>query len=121
MTKEGQKRFYRCNKVPKKGAQCAAGLHLLIECGTDKVFVYRMEADHNHDAIGVRDDYGINAQTKMEINRLFDLHLKPKAILSALKKIEGIKLPTKIQLNNYISDRRRRVKLDIQSIFTPYI
>lgn len=107
MTEEGQKRFYRCNKVQKKGPQCAAELHLLFDSGTENVFVYHTDADHNHDDIGTRDDYGINAQTKNEINKLFDLHLKPKAILAALQKIYGIKLPTKMQLNNYLSDRRR--------------
>lgn len=35
------------------------------------------------------------------------MHLKPKAILAALQKIDGINMPTKIQLNNYLSDRRR--------------
>jgi hypothetical protein len=107
MTEEGQKRFYRCNKVRKTGPQCVAELYLLFESGSDSVIVYRTDADHNHDDIGVRDDYGIHAQTKIEINRLFDLHLKPKAILAALQKIDGMQLPTKMQLNNYISDRRR--------------
>lgn len=66
MTEEGQKRFYRCNKVRKKGPQCAAALYLLFECGSDCVFVYRTEADHNHNDIGARDNYGINDQTKIE-------------------------------------------------------
>lgn len=107
MTEEGQKRFYRCNKVRRRGPQCAAELYLLSECGTDSVFVYRTDADHNHNDIGVRDDYGIKAQTKKEIDKLLELHLKPKAILAALQKIDGLKLPNKRQLYNYLSDRRR--------------
>ncbi|KAJ8724576.1 hypothetical protein PYW08_016050 [Mythimna loreyi] len=56
-TEERQKRFYGCNKVPKKGPQCAAELYLLFECGTKTVFVYRADADHNHNDFGARDDY----------------------------------------------------------------
>lgn len=107
MTEEGQKRFYRCNKVRKLGPQCAAELYLLFESGSDSVLVYRSEADHNHDEVGTRTNYGISDQTKLEINSLFDLHLKPKAILAALQKIDGIQLPTKKQLGNYLSDRRK--------------
>lgn len=107
MTEEGQKRFYRCNKVRKKGPQCAAELYLLFESGTDNILAYHTDAEHNHENTGTRGDYGIDAHTKTEINRLFDLHLKPKAILASLQKIDGIKLPTKVQLNNYLSDRRR--------------
>lgn len=111
ITREGQKRFYRCNKVRQKGPQCAAEIYVLLECGTDFVFVYRTNADHNHNEIGTRDDYGINARTKTEINKLYDLHLKPKMILAALQQIDGIKLPTKTQLNNYLNDIRRRRRL----------
>lgn len=108
-TRQGLKRFYRCNRVPKKGPQCAARLNLLIESGTNKVFMYRMN-DHNHDEIGVN-NFGIPARTKIEINKLFELHLKPRDMISALKKMDGIRLPTKLQLYNYVTDIRRRIKL----------
>lgn len=105
-TEEGQKRFYRCNKVKKKGPQCAAELYLLFDCKSNDVLVYNIDAEHTHDEIGAR-GCGIDEITKMEINRLSSLRLKPKAILSALENMEGIKLPTKMQLNNYLNDRRR--------------
>lgn len=60
----------------------------------------------NLNAVGTRDNYGIRKKTKEEINKLFDLRLKPKAILSQLANIEGIVLPTKKQLYNYLSDHR---------------
>ncbi|CAK1595795.1 unnamed protein product [Parnassius mnemosyne] len=77
---EGQKRFYRCNKTT---------------------------SEHNHDQIGTRSEYGIPENVKRAINKLFDLHLKPKAILEALNNMTGIKAPSKRQLNNYLYDRRR--------------
>jgi hypothetical protein len=46
-------------------------------------------------------------KVKEEINKLFDLHLRPKAIMSALAKVEGIKLPKMSQLRNYLYDQRR--------------
>lgn len=105
-TEDGQKRFYRCNKVKRRGPQCDAELYLLFINDDNKVNMYKTDSKHNHDEISTRDNYGIREKTKEEINKLFDLRLKPKAILSELGKIEGIHLPTKRQLYNYLSDRR---------------
>lgn len=106
-TEEGKKRVYRCNKVKYRGVQCAAQIYLLFEADSEDVILFRTHADHNHDTIGVRSDYGITQQTKTEINKLLDLHLKPKSILHTLKNIPGLKLPTIKQLNNYLSDYRK--------------
>lgn len=105
-TEDGQKRFYRCNKVKRRGPQCDAELYLLFVIDDDKVNVYQTASEHNHSAIGTRDTYGIHENTKEEIKKLFNLRLKPKAILSELAKIEGIHLPSKRQLYNYLSDLR---------------
>lgn len=107
MTEAGKKRFYRCNKVKRSGPQCAAQVYLLFEASSDAVLLYRVDSSHNHDSIDNRSDYGISNEVKSEINKLFDLHMKPKAILNSLRRVEGIKVPTIKQLNNYLSDRRR--------------
>ncbi|KAL0821529.1 hypothetical protein ABMA28_004986 [Loxostege sticticalis] len=106
-SEEGQKRFYRCNKVKSKGPQCDCALYLLFVNDCEDVLIFKTTSEHNHDQIGTRSDYGISENVKREINKLFDLRLKPKAILEALNKIEGIKVPSKRQLNNYLYDRRR--------------
>nr|XP_049693186.1 uncharacterized protein LOC110379661 [Helicoverpa armigera] len=105
-TEDGQKRFYRCNKVKKRGPQCDAELYLLFVNDDDKVKVYQTNSEHNHSAIGTRDTYGIHENTKEEIKKFFNLRLKPRAILSELAKIEGIHLPSKRQIYNYLSNLR---------------
>lgn len=108
-TEEGKKQYYRCNKVKCRGPQCAAQIYLLFESNSDAVFLYRTGSEHDHENIGTKSDYGISQEVKDEINKLYDLHLKPKAILSRLIEMKNIKVPTKKQLNNYLSDRRKVV------------
>ena len=107
MTEEGKKQYYRCNKVKYRGPQCAAQIYLLFESTSDAVFVYHSGTDHDHENIGTKNDYGISQKTKDQINKLYALHLKPKAILMRLSEMKNIKVPSKKQLNNYLSDRRR--------------
>lgn len=104
---EGKKRFYRCNKVPRKGVQCAAEIYLLFEADTEAVLLYSTDREHNHDFVKNSYRYGICDETKSEINKLYDLHLKPKSIMEHLKKNPELKIPTKRQLYNYLADRRR--------------
>lgn len=108
-TMEGKKRFYRCNKVPRKGIQCAAEIYLLFEEDTEAVLLYRTDCEHNHDSIKKNYDYGICDETKSEIKKLYDLHLRPRSILERLKMNDELKIPTKRQLYNYLyakADRR---------------
>ncbi|XP_069355625.1 uncharacterized protein [Maniola hyperantus] len=108
MTQEGLKKFYRCNKVRKRGRQCAAELYSLFVNDSDDVFVYRTDADHDHDKIGARvKSYGIPYETKILIDELMDQRLKQKNILAALRKMDGIKMPTKRQVDNYVAEKRR--------------
>jgi hypothetical protein len=51
--------------------------------------------------------YGLSQNVKKEIDKLFELNLKPKSIMNSLSKIEGIRLPKMTQLKKYLSDRRR--------------
>lgn len=108
-TSEGTKKFYRCNQVKFRGPQCAASIYLHFVADSDEVVLYRTDADHDHQSIGNHINYGICPQTKEEINKLFALHLKPKAILNSLRKIPGITVPSKKQLYNYLTDHRRLV------------
>ncbi|CAK1542642.1 unnamed protein product [Leptosia nina] len=96
-----------CNKVPRKGVQCAAEIYLLFEADTEAVLLYSTDCEHNHDSVKKNYHYGICDETKSEINKLYDLHLKPKSILENLKKNSELKIPTKRQLYNYLADRRR--------------
>ncbi|CAG5039897.1 unnamed protein product [Parnassius apollo] len=104
---EGQERFYRCNKVKSKGPQCDCALYLLFVNDCNDILIFKTTSEHNHDQIGTRSEYGIPENVKREINKLFDLRLKPKSILEALNNMTGIKAPLKRKLNNYLYDRRR--------------
>ncbi|XP_047999155.1 uncharacterized protein LOC125236407 [Leguminivora glycinivorella] len=106
---EGIKQYYRCNKVKLRGTQCAAQIYLLFESNSDAVFMYRTGCDHDHENIGNKSDYGISQETKDEINKLYALHVKPQSILKRLSEIENMKVPSKRQLNNYLSDHRRAI------------
>lgn len=102
---EGIKIFYRCNKVKRQGPQCAAQLYLLFDAVSDDVLMYRT-GEHDHYSLP-ESQYGISIQVKEQINTLVDLHLKPKAIMHNLAKIEGITLPKMSQLRNYLYQQRR--------------
>lgn len=106
VSEEGKKIYYRCNKAKRRGSQCSAKRYLLYDSLSDAVFLYQTENDHDHDS-NESTERGLSERLKEEINKLFDLHLKPKAIMTALSKVEGLKLPKMSQLRNYLSDRRR--------------
>ncbi|KAL0902493.1 hypothetical protein ABMA27_000347 [Loxostege sticticalis] len=74
------------------------------------VFMFKTNADHDHDEKKeFTSSYGLSDTVKNEINRLFDLKLKPKAIMESLSKMKNIKVPKMSQLRNYLSDRRRAI------------
>lgn len=85
-TEEGVKRYYRRNKVKRRGLQCSAAIYLLFDSTSDEVILYRTEENHDHDSLGSLSARGISAETCSEIDKLFELKLKPKAIMSALAK-----------------------------------
>ncbi|GBP48789.1 hypothetical protein EVAR_32813_1 [Eumeta japonica] len=76
----------------------------------DSVLMFKTNADHDHDEKKeFTSSYGLSDTVKNEINRLFDLKMKPKAIMESLSKIKNIKVPKMSQLRNYLSDRRRTI------------
>lgn len=116
-TEEGLKRFYRCNKVKKRGPQCSGKVYLLFDSTSDTVFMYKAEANHDHENLLTRclSTYGLSEVVKLEINKLFNLRMKPKAIMNSLAKIQGISMPKMSQLKNYLCDQRR-AKYNYQTI-----
>ncbi|KAJ8930266.1 hypothetical protein NQ314_016944 [Rhamnusium bicolor] len=106
VVEKGVKKYYRCNKLKRKGPQCAAQLYLLFDAASDAVIVYRTESDHDHES-KLLSNYGLSDRTKEEINKLYDLHLKPKEIMSNLVKIDGTTMPKMSQFRTYLNDRRR--------------
>ncbi|KAL4718266.1 hypothetical protein ACJJTC_013142 [Scirpophaga incertulas] len=102
--------YYRCNKLKRRGPQCSTKMYLLFESTSDSVLMFKTNADHDHDEKKeFTSSYGLSDTVKNEINRLFDLKMKPKAIMESLLKIKNIKVPKMSQLRNYLSDRRRTI------------
>lgn len=107
-TEEGVKRYYRCNKVKWRGFQCSAAIHLLFDAASDEVVLYRTEENHDHNSSESLAARGMSEEARNEIDKLFELKLKPKAIMNALAKKEGINMPSKTQLKNYLAKIREK-------------
>lgn len=100
---DGQKIYFRCNKVKLRGKDCTAGLYLLIEASSESVICFRSVADHDHqNSDQLSKPKGIDPLAKLEIDRLFSLNMKPKAILKHLAQALYV-MPTANQLNNYLA------------------
>jgi hypothetical protein len=106
-TAEGKKDYYRCNLVKAKGLQCARSIHLLYDCSSDDVLLFRTAAAHTHESLETRKDPPIREDVQMEINRLFEHKLKPKAIREFLAK-NDFPVPSETQLRNYLAKIRTR-------------
>ena len=97
-----KKKFFWCNKVKRRGNQCDAGIYLLFDSTTDEVILFRDKSHHTHDRVGTRDPTISNEVKKEAIKDLFQLKLKPKAIIEALYE-RGMAAPTIKQLNNFLT------------------
>lgn len=109
-TEEGKKKYYRCNKLKKRGPQCSAKMYLLLESISDSVLMFKANAKHDHDKkIEFSSSHGLTDPVKAEINKLFQLKMKPQEIMQNLTKMTHIKPPKISQLRNYLSIQRRAV------------
>ena len=50
-TADGNKSYYRCNKIKLRGHQCPAGIYLLYDCRNEDVFLFRALENHDHSNI----------------------------------------------------------------------
>ncbi|KAB0800466.1 hypothetical protein PPYR_06206 [Photinus pyralis] len=100
--------IFRCNKVKKRAEQCAAGVYLHYPSTTSEVHLYRSQLAHTCNVIVTRVKSKISNEVKEEIKSLFnfDSKIKPKKVLDILIK-KQIALPSKTQLNNYLSSLRK--------------
>jgi hypothetical protein len=104
-TSEGIKEYYRCNKVKLRGQQCDAALHILYDATSDDVIIFKTSNDHTHAMNNLRNEQ-FTETTKLEIIKLVELKLKPKAILQALLE-KGVTAKMS-QLRNYLANYKRK-------------
>lgn len=57
---------------------------MLYASDNDDVYVNCNDVEHDHDKIGTASNYGIDEPTKIVINKLSEMRLKPKDMLTAL-------------------------------------
>ena len=81
--------YYRCNQVKRRWKQCPAGVHLLYHKENDCVTMFETGKDHSHDE---SKSTGIIQQSRLLIDELFKLRVKPKLILEALEE-KGFPVP----------------------------
>lgn len=106
-TAQGLQIYYRCTKVKLRGPQCAASIYHLYKNDSDIVLEYRTKSDHTHAAA----DQELEQKLKLEVEveRLVKLNIKPKRIMQELSAIEGIVLPTFVQLKTLIAKIRKNI------------
>ncbi|CAF1612146.1 unnamed protein product, partial [Didymodactylos carnosus] len=99
-TNEGKKKYFRCNKVKLRGRQCDACIYLLFDSTSNEVVLFRDESNHTHDMIQGKNSR-ISTEVKQAIQELFELKLKPKAIIEALHE-RKMEVPNISRLNNFL-------------------
>jgi hypothetical protein len=106
-TEEGRKRFYRCNQVKYRGEQCLAAVYLCYDSTNTDVILYRSGHDHNCDEILTKSGTAMTEETKAEIEKLFTLKQKPKAIMEKLSKLNR-PMPSLNQVKNHLATLKKK-------------
>lgn len=102
-TSEGKKVFYRCTRVKKSDAACAAGLYLLYVNSSLKVELYSTKAEHTCNNSCLR---GLSEKAKLEIKKFIDLGVKPKKMVEMLHD-GGFKEIKRTQVYSFVFKTRK--------------
>ena len=106
-TEEGRKRFYRCNQVKYRGEQCLAAVYLCYDSTNTDVILYRSGHDHNCNDILTKSGTAMTNGMKAEIEKLFALKQKPKAIMEKLSKL-NLPMPSLNQVKNHLATLKKQ-------------
>ena len=71
------------------------------------MLLYRADAEHDHGNLNNTSEFGLSEAVKLEVNKLFDLSMKPKYVMKRLTNIHGITVRKMSQLRNHLSVQRR--------------
>lgn len=106
-TEDGEKRFYRCNKVKARGLQCATSIYLLFDCASAQVLLFRCDMPHNCDIIGNRAISKLTAEVQLLIEQMCDEKKKPLAIMDQIV-LRKLPLPKMYQINNHLTSYKKK-------------
>lgn len=113
--KVDDKEYFRCNRVPVRGQQCAAAVQLLYKGDSQNVLLFMTSKDHDHDDILVDNNkHGLNKATKKAIHLILENGVtQPRLIFDKLaNEVEnnpncGIVMPQGLrQLYNFLQNRK---------------
>lgn len=91
---------YRCNKMKFRGKQCPALIYLLYDANDkSKVHLFRNDCEHSHDSDNAV--YEMDPELAATIQQLFNMRLKPKAILYNLIT-KGLVPPPKAKFDTFL-------------------
>ena len=117
-TESGLRYEYRCNRVKRRGPQCAAAIYLLYHNTNTDVSLFKTTAEHDHDTINeITKQYGINKDSKEVIKDLLKMtgvNWMPKAIIQHIQQLVNSSrpewvIPKASQLSNYLAKRKATV------------
>lgn len=95
---EGKKVHYRCKLNKARSEPCDSRIYVLYESTSENIILYRNDAVHTHEDKSA----GIPENVKLEIQKMFALHVKPGTMLLNIAK-ESLPVPSIEQVRNYIA------------------
>ncbi len=112
-TIEGIKDCYVC-----KNKNCKKKCYILHTDEVETVTLWVNEHEHEHEKENIEKDWGINSQTKIEIEKLFKSQvtgaskiiyaLRDMTVKDSVTYVEGIVEPTPAQVNNFINNNVKK-------------
>jgi hypothetical protein len=104
-TSEGVKVLFRCSGGKYRTAECPAGVYLFYHCDSEKVSVFKTDAEHeNHDCHPTR---GLSTDLKVFIRQKFDEGIrKPNAVLHAIRCHPNMTEPLKAKVVSFLQQVR---------------
>lgn len=100
-TYEGDSVIFRCNKVKATTQQCSSGIYLFYHADSTNVSLFRSQNEHDCDELVPRGKTSMTELQKNYIVKCLKEKQKRKEIMNSMY-LEGIPVPTKNQLNNFI-------------------
>lgn len=112
---DGIKTIYRCKRVRRRGAQCAAKIYIHYDKENKDFKLFRKNVEHTCDVIG-KPPVGIEEYVKVKIIQLLHVKYTLKSIMFHLRKDkEVLKMPTLNQVK-YVIQKYRNEKYGDSSI-----
>lgn len=105
-TEEGEKVFYRYNRVKARGEQCSSRMYLLYDCTSFRVDLFRSVSDHNCETIPNKAGSLMTDEVKRLIEQLSDQRKKTLAIIDHLV-LAKLPVPKSYQIANHLAKYKK--------------